>query len=132
MVRFDWSRILDLTQGRLADIIAIFQHITFEDVPTSRNDPMKRYVGANVHGNSFLVNPWYLLANVECGEDSLQDAVEYIAVASLRSLHDLFEFKQVYLPVHRFPEDLNLISGNRLMRIDNNRILFKYEFEPLG
>lgn len=132
MVRFDWEKILSVTQGDIGYIITIFQALSFGDTPDSLKDPLQRFSGLDFYGHSFLVNPMDLIFSVETGEHSPKEAAEYIAVASLRSIHDLRERDVVYLPLRLFPQNPDILKDNRLIKLDSDKILFKYEFDRLG
>ena len=132
MMFFSWEKIVRASSGDAGDILTIMQHLAFGDVPSKRGDPLQRFYQKDFSGMSFLINPWYLVTEVEMGNADIVQAAEYISVASLRSIQDLLLFRRVYLPTDYLPFDVGLLTNNHLLRVTEDKVLFKYEFSPVG
>lgn len=130
MVHFSWKKIIEETHGDVGDILTIMQHLAFKDIPRGYYDPLRRFYGTDFSGLSFVINPGYLLTEVEIGNECPIEACEYFALASLRDIQDLLLYRRVYLSEDLLPFDSDLILHNSLLRIKDGKILFKYEFNP--
>lgn len=131
MVYFDWHKIINATRGDIDSILAIITRLAYGVAPAGSWDPLSRYMSQNFSGSSFLVNPYYLITEVSLGNEDPIHAAEYIAVASYRSIQDLLIYKLVGLPIRNVPFNISILKNNRLLKVEDDLILFKYEFDPM-
>lgn len=123
MIQYDWDRVKAQAAGSSRNIILIMSAITWpQTLPTRDLKRINPYYWKDFSGLCFLANPERLLTKKY--DYPVRDIVEYIALASRRSLAD-------YLLTGNKKLDLRLApfvpSNNQLLTITNNEVQFKYE-----
>lgn len=122
---FNWKRICRESEGKLTEIFYIVDMITYKRIPKNSKSPIFKYQQKNFHGQSFLANPESLLENWFVY--SPREAAEYVAVASLRRYSEYVATKKVTLNLLECPIGIEKIKRNRLLKIKNNEIYFRFE-----
>ena len=125
MLLFDWGKVYTKARGNIRDCILIMQMITVRQVPKSKKDPIYKYARIDFRGDSFLVHPDILLFNAYKYDQ--RDVAIYYSLASIRSIAEYFNTKKVTLNLEHCPVELDLLTENRLLRIQEDGIHFKYE-----
>lgn len=128
MVHFDWKKIIRATAGDCSKILAVFQILSYGYSPINRFDPQVGLQAGDYRGYSFLLNPRMPILDVERGVVSLEEFAIYVAVAALRNPLDYYRLGTVSLPRRELIYTEQSIAYNRLLRIDEQDVLFKYEF----
>jgi hypothetical protein len=128
MLRYNWERIMKLSNGKISNIITILRMLTYNQIPKNYYDDCYKYYGKNLTGNSFILNPKRLL---EIGRTySDREVVEYAGVASFRSLAYYHQTKDTTLDLMHLDVSEDIIYNNRLLDIKANRVHFLFE-KPL-
>ncbi len=125
MIYFDWKKILETSNGNVADIITILRIITFKITPKNYYDKTFRFYEKNFHGSSFLLNAKELLERGRSFSD--KEVAEYVGVASFRNYYEYVKTKDTTLDLIYCQVSENTINQNRLLDIRDGRIHFKYE-----
>jgi hypothetical protein len=94
-------------------------------LPKSRYDPMYRLKEKDFTGDSYLLNPTELL--IWGLEYSFKEIADYIGLASFRKYSEYLTTNDASLDILHSPLSEEQIKQNRLLSIENGRILFKYE-----
>ncbi len=124
MVLFNFKTILKHSKYSTNEFLSIFRYITFKP-KTAFNEKEAKRARVNWSGGSYLINPRLLLRNR--GRYPDKQVVEYIALASLRNYSDykIMGVKTLDLLACAGKEDL--INNNRLLRLADGKVYFKYE-----
>ena len=123
MIQFDWKRVKKLANGNNIEIIKIMSSITWsEAAPTKQQRRLNPYYWKDFNGISFLAEPEKLL--IKKYELPVRDIVEYIALASRRSLAEYLLTGDTTLDIRLAPF---IPEQNQLLTITNNIVHFKYE-----
>tara|TARA_Y100001938_G_C8020918_1_gene395285 strand:- start:591 stop:977 length:387 start_codon:yes stop_codon:yes gene_type:complete len=125
MIYFDWKKILEATNGNVADIITIMRIITYRITPKNYYDKTFKFYEKNFHGSSFLVNPKELLEKGRTYSD--KEVAEYVGVASFRNSYEYTKTKDTTLDLIFCQVSEDTINQNRLLEIRDGKIHFKYE-----
>ena len=125
MIYFDWKKILEASNGNVADIITIMRIITFRITPKNYYDKTFRFYEKSFHGSSFLVNAKDLLQEGRAYSD--KEVAEYVGVASFRNYYEYKKTKDTTLDLIFCQVSENTINQNRLLEIRDGKIHFKYE-----
>ena len=125
MIYFDWKKILEATNGNVADIITIMRIITYRITPKNYYDKTFKFYEKNFHGSSFLVNPKELLEKGRIYSD--KEVAEYVGVASFRNSYEYTKTKDTTLDLIFCQVSEDTINQNRLLEIRDGKIHFKYE-----
>ena len=125
MIYFDWKKILEASNGNVADIITIMRIITFRITPKNYYDKTFRFYEKSFHGSSFLVNAEDLLQEGRAYSD--KEVAEYVGVASFRNYYEYKKTKDTTLDLIFCQVSENTINQNRLLEIRDGKIHFKYE-----
>ena len=125
MIYFDWKKILEATNGNVANIITIMRIITFKITPKNYYDKTFKFYEKNFHGSSFLLNPKDLLEKGRAFSD--KEVAEYVGVASFRNPYEYVKTKDTTLDLIFCQVSEDTITKNRLLEIRNGRVHFKYE-----
>ena len=125
MIYFDWKKILEATNGNVADIITIIRIITYRITPKNYYDKTFKFYEKNFHGSSFLVNPKELLEKGRTYSD--KEVAEYVGVASFRNSYEYTKTKDTTLDLIFCQVSEDTINQNRLLEIRDGKIHFKYE-----
>ena len=125
MIYFDWKKILEASNGNVADIITIMRIITFRITPKNYYDKTFRFYEKSFHGSSFLVNAEDLLQEGRAYSD--KEVAEYVGVASFRNYYEYEKTKDTTLDLIFCQVSENTINQNRLLEIRDGKIHFKYE-----
>ena len=125
MIKYNWAKILKVTEGDSNSIVLIVHMLTYPRVPTSYRDPTYKYYGQSFEGFSFLLNPEKLLT--ERKNYTNREAAEYVAVASYRNYLEYSKTGDTSLHLIDFPLFEEIINNNRLLHMKNGTIRFKFE-----
>ena len=125
MIYFDWKKILEASNGNVADIITIMRIITFRITAKNYYDKTFRFYEKSFHGSSFLVNAEDLLQEGRAYSD--KEVAEYVGVASFRNYYEYKKTKDTTLDLIFCQVSENTINQNRLLEIRDGKIHFKYE-----
>ena len=125
MIKYNWAKILKVTEGDSNSIVLIVHMLTYPRVPSSYRDPTYQYYGQSFEGFSFLLNPEKLLT--ERLKYSNREAAEYVAVASYRNYLEYTKTGDAKLHLIDFPLMEEIINNNRLLHMKNGIIHFKFE-----
>jgi hypothetical protein len=125
MIKYNWAKILKVTEGDSNSIVLIVHMLTYPRVPSSYRDPTYKYYGQSFEGFSFLLNPEKLLT--ERLKYTNREAAEYVAVASYRNYLEYNKTGDTRLHLIDFPLFEEIINNNRLLHMEDGTIHFKFE-----
>lgn len=125
MIKYNWAKILKVTEGDSNSIVLIVHMLTYPRVPSSYRDPTYKYYGQSFEGFSFLLNPEKLLT--ERLKYTNREAAEYVAVASYRNYLEYNKTGDTRLHLIDFPLFEEIINNNRLLHMADGTIHFKFE-----
>ena len=125
MIYFDWKKILEASNGNVANIITIMRIITFKITPKNYYDKTFKFYEKNFHGSSFLVNAKDLLEKGRAFSD--KEVAEYVGVASFRNPYEYVKTKDTTLDLIFCQVSEDTINQNRLLEIRDGKVHFKYE-----
>tara|TARA_Y100000780_G_scaffold113073_1_gene102037 strand:- start:292 stop:702 length:411 start_codon:yes stop_codon:yes gene_type:complete len=125
MIKYNWAKILKVTEGDSNSIVLIVHMLTYPRVPSSYRDPTYQYYGQSFEGFSFLLNPEKLLT--ERLKYTNREAAEYVAVASYRNYLEYNKTGDTRLHLIDFPLFEEIINNNRLLHMKDGTIHFKFE-----
>ena len=125
MIKYNWAKILKVTEGDSNSIVLIVHMLTYPRVPTSYRDPTYQYYSQSFEGFSFLINPEKLLT--ERSKYTNREAAEYVAVASYRNYLEYNKTGDTRLHLIDFPLFEEIINNNRLLHMEDGTIHFKFE-----
>ena len=130
MFLYDWPKIYDAAEGRVIEVVRIFRMIVQKQVPQNRKDPIYKYSQKDFSGVSFMLHPDLLLHHAY--KYSYREVAQYISLCSLRSVVDFAATYKLSLDLLLVPglEPEQLINNNRLLALDEDRVLFLYEEVP--
>ena len=125
MIKYNWDKIMRATKGDPASVLTIIHILTYNRLPYSKKDPTYKYYGKNFMGNSFLLNPEGLLR--EAKKYGYMNASLYVMVASYRNYFHYKATGDATLQLIHLPFFTKLINKNRLLRMEDGVIHFKFE-----
>ena len=125
MIKYNFDKIMRATKGESTKIMTVVELLTYQRIPFSTKDKTYNYYGTDFSGHSFLVNPEELL--IETRNYSMKEAAEYLAVASYRNYYYYEKTKDTTLEILHLPVSLDIINNNRLLRIKDEVVHFKFE-----
>ena len=125
MIKYNWAKILTVTEGDSNSIVLIVHMLTYPRVPSSYKDPTYKYYGQSFEGFSYLLNPEKLLT--ERLKYTNREAAEYVAVASYRNYLEYMQTGDTRLHLIDFPLFEEIINNNRLLHMEDGTIHFKFE-----
>ena len=125
MIKYNWAKILKVTEGVSNSIVLIVHMLTYPRVPSNYSDPLYRYYGQSFEGISFLINPEKLLAERKNYKN--REVAEYVAVASYRNYLEYNKTGDTRLHLIDFPLFEEIINNNRLLHMEDGTIHFKFE-----
>ena len=125
MIKYNWAKILTVTEGDSNSIVLIVHMLTYPRVPSSYRDPTYKYYGQSFEGFSYLLNPEKLLT--ERLKYTNREAAEYVAVASYRNYLEYMNTGDAKLHLIDFPLFEEIINNNRLLHMEDGTIHFKFE-----
>ncbi len=125
MIKYNWAKILKVTEGDSNSIVLIVHMLTYPRVPSSYRDPTYKYYGQSFEGFSYLLNPEKLLT--ERLNYTNREAAEYVAVASYRNYLEYNKTGDTRLHLIDFPLFEEIINNNRLLHMKDGTIHFKFE-----
>jgi len=125
MIKYNWAKILKVTEGDSNSIVLIVHMLTYPRVPSSYRDPTYQYYGQSFEGFSYLLNPEKLLT--ERLKYTNREAAEYVAVASYRNYLEYNKTGDTRLHLIDFPLFEEIINNNRLLHMEDGTIHFKFE-----
>ena len=125
MIYFDWKKILEASNGNVANIITIMRIITFNITPTNSYDKTFQFYENNFHGISFLINPRDVRKKGRAVSD--KEVAETVGVAAFRNSYEYVKTKDTTLDLIFCQVSEDTITKNRLLDIRDGKIHFKYE-----
>lgn len=124
MIFFDWMKIR-LFSGKDPKRVILAVRALMGEVPKNTYDPLYFAYIKDFSGKSFLINPEKLLE-----EDFFykpKEIAEYVALASFRNYSIYATTGDASLDLLHSPVRQDTITNNRLLSIENGKILFKFE-----
>ena len=103
MIFYNWKKILKESNGKVGDILAILDILTYQKLPVNRKDRRFRFWQKSFHGDSFLLQPEALF--IQRTRYSDKEIAQYAGIASLRNYFD-------YQRYHTRPDVLYRQSGH--------------------
>jgi len=125
MIFYNWKKILKESNGKVSNIITILDILTYKKLPVNRKDRRFRFWQKSFHGDSFLLQPEALL--VQRARYSDLEIAQYAGIASLRNYFEYQSRKNTTLDLMHYTGNEDIINQNRLLRIENERVHFKFE-----
>ena len=125
MIFYNWKKILKESNGKVGNILTILDILTYKKPPVNRKDRRFRFWQKSFHGDSFLLQPEALL--VQRARYSDLEIAQYAGIASLRNYFEYQSRKNTTLDLMHYTGNEDIINQNRLLRIENERVHFKFE-----
>ena len=125
MIKYNSDKIMSVTGGDTISFLLIIHNLTHKRLPNTTRDPAYKYWGKNFSGHSFLINPEKLL--VERKKYSSIEASMYVMIASYRNYLHYKATGETTLQLIHIPFFTDLINKNRLLRMEDGIIHFKFE-----
>lgn len=125
MIKYNWEKILEITEADAGSIVLIVHMLTYPRVPYNFKDPSYKYYGQTFEGFSYLLNPEELLRKRT--NYSNREIAEYVGVASYRNYNDYKETGETNLPLINLPMLAEIFENNRLLHFKDGMVHFKYE-----
>ena len=126
MILYNWKKILKETNGKVSEGVAILYILTYKkEPPINRKDRRFKYWTKSFHGKSFLLNSEALL--IQRNRYSDVEIAQYAGIASLRNYFDYQSKKDTTLDLLFFTGKQEILTKNRLLRVENGRIHFLFE-----
>ncbi len=124
IILYDWKKIAMARKNDPKRIVLALRTLAGE-IPRNKWDPLYYYYVKDFGGKSFIVNLPKLLE-----EDFFykpKEIAEYVALASFRNYSYYATTGDTSLDLLHSPVRQDIITNNRLLSIENGKILFKYE-----
>lgn len=123
MIFFNWQKVIQLSKGRIKDIIRILYANTYgiTVIKHKRNKDKFKLLTQDIKGDSYLLNPKDIFKNEK--HATLKQMVEYIMLASLRNYLDYKWYKNTTLPLKYTELNRQAIENNPLLEIDEDDII---------
>lgn len=125
MFLFDWQKVYDSAEGNVSRCNMIMEMLINKQTPKNKYDRIYKFSRMDFSGHSFLLHPDVLLYHSY--KYSTRDISIYYALASIRSLPDYMVSRKITLDLIHLPVDLESITDNRLLRVEDGDIHFLYE-----
>jgi hypothetical protein len=126
MIFYNWKKIKRESKGKVGDIVTILYILTYrKEPPINRKDRRFKFWTKSFHGDSFLVNPEPLF--IQRNRYSDTEIAQYAGIASLRNHFDYRSKKDTTLDFLHYTGKEDIITNNRLLWIEDDRIHFKFE-----
>jgi len=125
MFLFDWQKVYDSAEGNVSRCNMIMEMLIYKQTPKNKYDLIYKFSRMDFSGHSFLLHPDVLLYHSY--KYSTRDVSIYYALASIRSLPDYMVSRKITLDLIHLPVDLESITDNRLLRVEDGDIHFLYE-----
>ena len=124
VILYDWKKIARACKNDPKRMILAFRTMTGE-LPKNKWDPLYYYYLKDFGGKSFIVNLPKLIE--EQFFYTAKEIAEYVALASFRNYSHYALTGDTGLDLLHSPVRQDIITNNRLLSIENGRILFKFE-----
>ena len=128
MFLYDWQKIYEKGGGDASAIFTIFKMMVNNEVPKNKYDKTYKFSNIRFIGDSFLAHPDVLLYNSY--KYSHVEVAQYLALASLRPLSDYLTTGKTSLARDLLELDISFFDDNRLLDIQEDKIIFEYEEVP--
>ena len=125
MIQYNWIKIKEATNGISTEVLLVIHTLTYNLTPKNYRDPLYKYWNKNWFGFSFLVNPEAIFEHRP--EYSEREWIEYITLASYRNVNLFNDNGETTLDLKHSPVREDIIKNNRLLKVENNKIRFRYE-----
>lgn len=127
MLFYDWRKICKVSGGSSRRIVVILrvlvERLQGKTLPRSTYDEFYKYRNIDFSGYSFLINPVPLLK----WKYKPKEVADYLGLASLRSYSHYSLYKDARLEMDMVPISIDVINNNKLLKVSNNELIFKYE-----
>lgn len=127
MILYDWKKVRRCSNESVRQLLSIVKYITYRPIPEDKYDKNYGFSQINWSGSSFLLNPEPLFKNRAKLSD--KEIADYIHLASLRNYSDYLTLGKTTLDLYIVEKNENLIRLNRLLYIEEDQVVFKYEEE---
>lgn len=124
LILFNWRSIARAAKNDPKRILLALRVLNGEK-PKNTYDPLYFFYMKDLSGNSFLINLKELLEN-DCFYTA-KEIAEYVALASFRNYSTYATTNDATLDLLHSPVSEVTITNNRLLSIENGKILFKFE-----
>lgn len=124
MVTYDWKKIQRIAKRDPKKVLKAMRVICGE-IPKNKYHELYPYYLRDFRGQSYLLNPVELLENDYFY--SAKHIAEYIALASYRNYSTYLTTGDASLDLFHCPVSIETVKNNRLLSIENGKILFKFE-----
>lgn len=125
MILFNFKKVLRHSNKSTKRFLRIMRYITYRETPRDLRDLNVPISIEDWSGSNFLINPEALFTNrLKYRELEL---VHYIGLASMRNYSEYQAIGKTTLDLLACPGKEELINNNRLLRIENGQVIFKYE-----
>jgi hypothetical protein len=123
MLLYDWKKLLIVSNRKIDKVVLALRAMTSDRPPLNQYDPIYKYYYKDLSGNSFLLNPVPLLRSAYTNKE----IVEYVGLASFRNYSTYLTTGDARLDVLHSPVSIQTINKNRLLSVEDDHVLFKYE-----
>ena len=130
MIKYNWEKILKVTEGDPIQILAIIHVLTHKRIAINKKDPAFKYKAGNFVGASFLQHPEKLLANHK--KFYPEECATYLMVASFRNYFTYKESGDTRLYMLYNPLIKQITNNNRLLQVEGDYTYFRYEENHQG
>lgn len=124
IILYDWRKIYRFSKGKPDRVILALRALVGE-VPNHKNQPLYYAYIKDFSGKSFLVNPKRLIE--ESAFYKAKEIAEYTALASFRNYADYTLTNKTTLDLLHVPVRHEIITNNRLLRIEGDKVHFLFE-----
>jgi hypothetical protein len=125
MFLFDWQKVYETADASPLLCCVIMEMIIKKQIPKNKYDRIYNYSQKDFKGDCFLLHPDVLMYHSY--KYSHRDIAIYYALAACRPLADYIATQKTTLDVLHLPVDLDLISNNSLLSIEDGNVHFLYE-----
>ena len=125
MIKYNWEKIAETSQHDPSQIMLLIHMLTYPRRPSNYRDPTYKYYGQSFEGLSFLLKPEKLL--VERTNYTNQECAEYVSIASYRNYIEYKKTGDSSLQLINLPLVEEVFNNNRLLRMEDGIIHFKFE-----
>jgi hypothetical protein len=115
------QRVAGRSAGRL---LLILESMLNKNMPRNKYSVLYTYQQKDFSGDSYLLDPWALFLDKTY---TLKEKADYIGLASFRNYSEYLLTNDASLDILHCPLNEEQLKQNRLLSIENGRILFKYE-----
>lgn len=122
---FSWRKIYRKCGRSSNRIVRAIRSLQQKELPRNRFDPMYDYYYSDFSGDNYILNLKELLDNAF--RYSNKEIAQYVAIASYRNYAHYELTGDASLDLLHSPAEQDTINKNRLLRIIDDKVYFKYE-----